>query len=43
MATKPSGSNAALLIAYYLAAGQDELIDELLNDNIVLLDPKYKS
>ena len=36
---EPSGSNAALLIAYYLAAGQDELIDELLNDNIVLLDP----
>jgi len=36
---EPSGSNAALLIAYYLAAGQDEMIDELLNDNIVLLDP----
>ena len=36
---EPSGSNAALLIAYYLAAGQDELIDELLKDNIVLLDP----
>ena len=36
---EPSGSNAALLIAYYLAAGEDELIDQLLNDNIILLDP----
>lgn len=36
---EPSGSNAALLIAYYLAAGQSENIDRLLNDNIVLLDP----
>lgn len=34
-----SGSNAALLIAYYLAAGQSAEIDELLNNNIVLLDP----
>jgi hypothetical protein len=34
-----SGSNAALLIAYYLAAGQNEQINTLLNDNIVLLDP----
>lgn len=34
-----SGSNAALLIAYYLAAGQNAQIDELLNNNIVLLDP----
>lgn len=36
---EPSGANAALLIAYYLAAGQSELIDQLLSDNIVLLDP----
>ena len=36
---EPSGSNAALLIAYYLAAGQDEQIEQLLNNNIVLLDP----
>ena len=36
---EPSGANAALLIAYYLAAGQSELIDTLLKDNIVLLDP----
>jgi hypothetical protein len=36
---EPSGSNAALLIAYYLAAGESESIDQLLNNNIVLLDP----
>jgi hypothetical protein len=36
---EPSGSNAALLIAYYLAAGESKSIDQLLNDNIVLLDP----
>ncbi len=36
---EPSGSNAALLVAYYLAAGQGQEIDKLLNDNIVLLDP----
>ncbi|KXI30156.1 M14 metallopeptidase family protein [Paraglaciecola hydrolytica] len=34
-----SGSNAALLVAYYLAAGQNAQIDALLKDNIVLLDP----
>lgn len=36
---EPSGTNAALLIGYYLAAGQSELIDNLLKDNVVLLDP----
>jgi hypothetical protein len=36
---EPSGSNAALLIAYYLAAGESESIDKLLDDNVVLLDP----
>lgn len=36
---EPSGANAALLIAYYLAAGESERIDQLLNNNIVLLDP----
>lgn len=36
---EPSGANAALLIAYYLAAGQGEEIDDLLNNNVVLLDP----
>ena len=34
-----SGSNAALLLAYYLAAGQNEQLDALLSNNIVLLDP----
>ncbi|TDF36395.1 peptidase M14 [Alteromonadaceae bacterium M269] len=34
-----SGSNASMLVAYYLAAGRGEKIDQLLNDNIVLLDP----
>jgi glutamine amidotransferase-like uncharacterized protein len=36
---EPSGSNASLLIAYYLAAGQNSQIDALLKDNIVLIDP----
>ncbi|MFT4941484.1 MAG: hypothetical protein ACI88A_004554 [Paraglaciecola sp.] len=36
---EPSGSNASLLIAYYLAAGQNSQVDALLKDNIVLLDP----
>jgi hypothetical protein len=34
-----SGSNAALLVAYYLAAAQGEKIDNLLNDTVILLDP----
>lgn len=38
---EPSGANAALLIAYYLAAGQSERIDALLQNNIVLLDPAF--
>lgn len=36
---EPSGSNAALLIAYYLAAGQGAEVESLLNDNVVLIDP----
>lgn len=36
---EPSGSNAALLIAYYLAAGESELVNQLLQDNVILLDP----
>lgn len=38
---EPSGSNAALALAYYLAAGQGARIDALLNNNIVLLDPSF--
>lgn len=34
-----SGSNAALLVAYYLAAAQGARVDALLKDNIILLDP----
>ena len=36
---EPSGSNAALLYAYYLAAAQGEKIEQLLKDTIILLDP----
>lgn len=36
---EPSGANASLLIAYYLAAAQGNEIDQLLNENVVLLDP----
>lgn len=36
---EPSGSNAALLIAYYLAAGEGEQVERLLANNVVLLDP----
>ncbi|QCY71086.1 zinc carboxypeptidase [Antarcticibacterium flavum] len=36
-----SGSNAALLAAYYLAAGQGPKIDELLENTIILFDPSF--
>ncbi|NMH60746.1 M14 metallopeptidase family protein [Alteromonas ponticola] len=36
---EPSGSNAAMVVAYYLAAAQGEKINQLLNNAIVLLDP----
>ena len=36
---EPSGSNAALLIAYYLAAAEDSEIDNLLNNTVILFDP----
>lgn len=36
-----SGSNAALLAAYYLAAAQGPQIDELLSHTIILLDPSF--
>ena len=38
---EPSGSNAALLVAYYLAAAQGEKIDSLLNEVVILFDPCY--
>jgi len=36
---EPSGTNAALLLAYYLAACEDEALLDLLSDMIILLDP----
>lgn len=36
-----SGSNASLLMIYYLAAAQGEEIEKLLGNTIVLLDPSY--
>lgn len=36
-----SGSNAALLVAYYLAAAQGDEIEEWLRNTIILLDPSY--
>lgn len=36
---EPSGANAALVVAYYLAAANSVEVDTLLNENIVLLDP----
>jgi hypothetical protein len=36
---EPSGANASLLIAYYLAAAQNQEVKDLLAENVVLLDP----
>lgn len=38
---EPSGSNAALLSAYFLAAAQGKKIEEYLNNTIILLDPSF--
>lgn len=38
---EPSGSNAALVVAYYLAAAEGPLVDELLKNTVILLDPAY--
>jgi hypothetical protein len=38
---EPSGSNASLLSAYYLAAAQGPGIDELLENVVILLDPSF--
>jgi len=38
---EPSGSNAALLTAYYLAAAEGKQIDDLLNNTIILFDPSF--
>ncbi|TBW28313.1 M14 family metallopeptidase [Gramella sp. KN1008] len=36
-----SGSNAALLYAYYLAAGQGDKIEDALENTVILLDPAF--
>jgi hypothetical protein len=36
---EPSGSNAALLVAWYLAASRSEFVSGLLQDSVVLIDP----
>jgi hypothetical protein len=38
---EPSGANASLLSAYYLAAGQGRQIDDLLDNVVVLFDPSF--
>ena len=38
---EPSGSNAALAVAYYLAAAQGPSIDTLLDNTVILFDPSY--
>ncbi|WP_158973748.1 M14 family metallopeptidase [Cellulophaga sp. L1A9] len=38
---EPSGSNAALAYAYYLAAAEGEEIEKLLDHTVVLLDPSF--
>ena len=36
---EPSGMNAAVLVAYYLAAGENKQVDETLDNIFILLDP----
>ncbi len=36
-----SGGNAALLVAYYLAAGQSDEVEKLLDNTVILLDPCF--
>ncbi len=36
---EPSGANAALLVAYHLAASQSDEVTNMLAENVVLLDP----
>lgn len=38
---EPSGSNAALAVAYYLAAAEGPKIDQLLDSTIILFDPSF--
>jgi len=38
---EPSGSNAALAVAYYLAAAQGPKIDNILQNAVILFDPSF--
>ncbi|WGK65000.1 M14 family metallopeptidase [Croceiramulus getboli] len=38
---EPSGANAGLVLAYYLAAAQGPKIDQLLNNTVILFDPSF--
>jgi len=38
---EPSGGNASVLVAYYLAAGQSAEVREILDNAVILLDPVY--
>jgi hypothetical protein len=38
---EPSGANASLLTAYYLAAGQGRQIEDLLDNVVILFDPSF--
>ena len=38
---EPSGSNAALAVAYYLAAAEGTEVDDLLANTIILFDPSF--
>ncbi len=38
---EPSGANAALLSAYYLAAARGKQVDELLENTVILFDPSF--
>ena len=38
---EPSGANASLVLAYYLAAAEGSSIDQMLENTIILLDPSF--
>lgn len=38
---EPSGANAGLLAAYYLAAAEGDYITELLDNTVILFDPSF--
>ena len=38
---EPSGANAGLAVAYYLAAAQGPKIDDLLKNTVILFDPSF--